>query len=299
MAKQILDLRGLKFSRRFAFCILLVAAVLAPGFATAQQRWLTLPPTPKLPKEYAISGIHTLQGAGVRLWYEIFGPEDKPVVVLLHGGAANSNYFGHLVRDLMRDYRVFTLDSRGQGHSVHDLSIITYEQMARDVISLLDYHKVKEFAVVGWSDGANTGFYLALQHPERVTALAAFAGNATPAGYQPSTNPEMMTNYIARARNEYLKINKNYKLYAEMMAQLSVMWRTLPALTKDDFAAIKTRTAVLHAEHDEIIRRAHSEEIAKQIPNAKFVLLRGVSHFALIQDPKRFNEAVRAFLDAR
>ncbi len=290
--------RPARFSRRTGFS-LLAAALLFSGIASAQQKWLVLPPTPKLPKDYAISGVHTPDGPGVRLWYDVFGPKGKPVVLLLHGGAANSNYWGHLVRDLMRDYRVFVLDSRGQGRSVHDLSIITYEQMARDAISLLDYHKVNEFAVVGWSDGANTGFYLALWHPQRVTALVAFAGNATPAGYQPSTNSALMAAYIARTRTEYLKIHRNYKLYAGMMAQLSVMWRTLPTLTKDDFAAIKARTAIFHAEHDEIIRRSHSQEIAKQIPNARFVLLRNVSHFALLQDPKQFNEAVRKFLAER
>lgn len=280
-----------------AAALLVLCALLLSGAAHAQHRWLTLPPTPSLPEQYAITGIFTPDG--LRLWYEVYGDKQKPVVLLLHGGGAHSNYWGHLVRDLMRDYRVIVFDSRGQGRSTHEANAITYEQMADDAIALLDYLRVKETAVVGWSDGANTGFYLALRHPQRITALVAFAGNATPAGYRPSSNPAIMSAYIARTRAEFLKISYEPNRYHINIAALSAMWRTQPTLTKDDLAAIKTRTAILHAEHDEIIRRSHSEEIAKQITNAKFVLLQGVSHFALLQDPKRFNETVRNFLDAR
>lgn len=276
--------------------ILLTTAPLA-----AQPRWLTLPPTPTLPESAAV-GQYTPLGA--RHYYEIHGDKTKPAVLLLHGGAANANYWGHLVRDLVRDYLVIVMDSRGQGRSTHEASTISYEQMAEDAISLLDYLKINETSVVGWSDGANIGFYLALKHPTRITALVAFGGNATPAGYQPSTNPALMSAYLARTRAEFLKlsfepIGDRPKTYNTTMRALSIMWRTQPTLTKNDLAAIKVRTTILHAEHDEIIRRAHSREIAAQIPNAKFVLLRGVSHFALLQDPQSFNKIVRDFLEAR
>ena len=280
---------------RLAARALLLAVLMFPEMANAQ-RWLTLPPTPTLP-DLAITGQFTPDGA--RHYYEIHGDNAKPAVLLLHGGGANSNYWGHLVRDLVRDYRIIVMDSRGQGRSTHEAATISYEQMAEDAVALLDYLKVKETSVVGWSDGANIGFYLALRYPQRITALVAFAGNATPAGYQPNTNPEMMSAYVARTRAEFLMLSYEPKSYAATMAALSVMWKTQPTLTPKDFAAIKVRTAIFHAEHDEIIRRSHSEEIARQIPNAKFVLLRGVSHFALLQDPKGFNASVRAFLDVR
>jgi pimeloyl-ACP methyl ester carboxylesterase len=276
--------------------ILLTTAPLA-----AQPRWLTLPPTPTLP-ETATVGQYTPTGA--RHYYEIHGDKTKPAVLLLHGGGANANYWGHLVRDLVRDYLVIVMDCRGQGRSTHEAAIISYEQMADDAISLLDYLKIQETSVVGWSDGANIGFYLALKHPKRITALVAFGGNATPAGYQPSTNPALMSAYLARTRAEFLKLSPESigdrpKTYNTTMRALSIMWRTQPTLTKNDLAAIKVRTTILHAEHDEIIRLAHSQEIAAQIPNAKFVLLRGVSHFALLQDPQSFNKTVRDFLEAR
>jgi pimeloyl-ACP methyl ester carboxylesterase len=276
--------------------LLCLAFFLLPAMAEAQQRWLSVPPTPALPDQ--TSGGH-VDRKDALLWYASYGDEKKPAVLLLHGGGGSSDYWGHLIRDLMRDYRVIVFDCRGQGRSTNDASAISYEQMAQDAIAVLDQLSVEQVSVVGWSDGANIGFYLALRYPKRITALVAFAGNATPAGYQPNTNPSTMQGYGATTLAEYQRLSPHPKRHGKVFQLLSAMWKTQPTLTPKDLAAIKVRTAIFHAEHDEVIRRTHSEELAKQIPNAKFVLLRGVSHFALLQYPKGFNQAVRAFLAAR
>jgi pimeloyl-ACP methyl ester carboxylesterase len=276
--------------------LLFLALFLLPAVAEAQQRWLSVPRTPTLPDQTSSGHVDRKDAL---LWYATYGDETKPAVLLLHGGGGSSDYWGHLIRDLMRDYRVVVFDCRGQGRSTNDAALISYEQMAQDAAAVLDQLGIEQASVVGWSDGANIGFYLALQHPKRVTALVAFAGNATPAGYQPNTNSSTMQAYGDATRAEYQQLSPHPKKSGEVSRLLSLMWKTQPALTPKDLAAIKVRTAIFHAEHDEVIRRAHSEELAKQIPNAKFVLLRGVSHFALLQDPKGFNDAVRAFLAAR
>jgi len=63
--------------------------------AQAQYRWLNLPLTPKLPVAER-SGYAPVNG--VRIWYAEFGL-GKPVI-LVHGGLANSDYFGLQVRAL-------------------------------------------------------------------------------------------------------------------------------------------------------------------------------------------------------
>lgn len=267
-----------------------------PQLAHAQAKWSLLPETPQLP---AADETGFVVRDDARIWYAVFGSGDRTTVTLLHGGGANSDYFGHLVRELSRDYRVLVIDNRGQGRSTNESKTIAYEQMARDVLAVLDRLGIGKTVVVGWSDGANIAFHLALCQPERISALIAFAGNATPAGYQPAGNAAIMAAYATRTRGEYRKLSPHPERHGSLMTALAAMWRTQPRLTRRDLAAIKVRTAIFHAEHDEIIRRAHGEEIAAAIPGAKFVLLRGVSHFALLQDPGAFNRAVRDFLDAR
>ena len=262
----------------------------------AQQKWLALPETSQLP-QVSRTGYVELNDA--RLWYASFGDDNRDTVLLLPGGGGSSDYWAHLVRDLSRNYRVVVMDCRGQGRSTNEAKTLSYEQMANDALAVLDHLRVKITAVVGWSDGANIGFYLTLRYPDRISALAAFGGNATPAGYQPLTHGAAFAAYGARTKAEYARLSPRPERFAATHTALSTMWRTQPTLTKKDLSAIKVRTGIFHAEHDEAIRRAHAQEIAAQIPGAKFVLLKGVGHFALLQDPPAFNEAVREFLSAK
>jgi len=118
-------------------------------------RWMTLPPTPSLPTPDK-SGHAPVNG--ISIWYATFG--SGPPVILLHGGLANSNYWGNQVPELARDHRVIVMDSRGHGRSTRDSRPFGYTLMASDVIGLMDHLGIPQAAIVGWSDGAIIGLSL-------------------------------------------------------------------------------------------------------------------------------------------
>jgi len=128
--------------------------------ANSIPQWKILPTTPTLPKAQ-YSGYAPVNG--IKLWYAVFG-KGKPVI-LLHGGLANSNYWGYLVPVLAKHYQVIVIDSRGQGRSTSNNQAISYDLMASDVLKLMDFLKIKKAALIGWSDGANTGLDIAIHHP--------------------------------------------------------------------------------------------------------------------------------------
>ena len=76
------------------------------------------------------------------------------------------------------------------------------------------------------------------------------------------------------------------------------MWRTEPNFTKAMLATIKLPVVISIGEHDEIIRRDHTERLAKLIPGARLMIQPGVSHFAMLQNPAQFNSAVAELLRA-
>ena len=135
---------------RNLFAALLVT--ISINAAHAAPRWLNLPPTPTLPKA-SQSGFAPVNG--IKVWYATFGRGEP--VVLLHGGLANANYWGHQVRTLQRHYQVIVMDSRGHGRSSRNQEPYGYDLMASDVVALLDHLKIKKAAIVGWSDGAIIG----------------------------------------------------------------------------------------------------------------------------------------------
>ena len=74
------------------------------------------------------------------------------------------------------------------------------------------------------------------------------------------------------------------------------MWATQPNYTPDQLSRISVPTAIADGEYDEAIKRDHTEQMAKLIPGAKLLILPGVSHFAVLQNPGEFNAAVLKFL---
>lgn len=63
------------------------------------------------------------------------------------------------------------IDSRGHGRSTMPAVPLSYEQMADDVIAVLDRLRIRRTSVVGLSDGGIIGLLLAIHHPERIDRL--------------------------------------------------------------------------------------------------------------------------------
>ena len=92
--------------RRIAIVIGLCFFALTAAAARAEPQWITLPATPTLP-DGGKTGLAPING--IKLWYGEFG-HGTPVI-LVHGGLANANYWGLLVRALAPHYRVIVMDS--------------------------------------------------------------------------------------------------------------------------------------------------------------------------------------------
>ena len=238
--------------QRFAvICSLLFFAFTTA--ARAEPQWLTLPPTPKLPAH----GKHGHAPVnGIKIWYASFG-HGAPVI-LLHGGLANSDYWGKLVPALARHYRVIVMDSRGHGRSSRDAQPYGYDLMASDVTALMDYLKINKAALVGWSDGAIIGLDIAMHHPERLTKLFAFAANSDPSAVKDVEHDPVFSSFIERARKEYGKLSPTPTEYDAFLAQITKMWETQPHYTLSDLAHIKAATLVIAGEFD-IITREHTD----------------------------------------
>jgi pimeloyl-ACP methyl ester carboxylesterase len=279
--------------RCFAFfCFLMLAASVA---ARAEPQWLTLPPTPSLPKA-AQSGYAPVNG--VRIWYATFGPSSNggEPVILLHGGLANADYWGNQVRALEGRYRVIVMDSRGHGRSTRNDQPYGYDLMADDVVGLMDFLKIPKAAIVGWSDGAILGLDIAMRHPERVSKLFAFAANSDPSGVADIAQSPVFNAFIARAEKEYEKLSPTPTEYKAFLAQITKMWETQPNWAAADLQRIAVPIWIVDADHDEAIKRENTEFMAAQIPNAGLLLQPEVSHFSFIQDPDQFSADVLHFL---
>jgi pimeloyl-ACP methyl ester carboxylesterase len=276
--------------------ILAFSLAASSGRAAAAALWETLPAPTPLPIARS-SGRVAHDGADI--WYATYGAGAP--VILLHGGLANSEYWGDQVPALTAaGYRVILIDSRGHGRSSRDTRPYTYELMASDVVAVMDALKVRRAAVVGWSDGAIIGLVMAMKDPDRLTRVFAFAANMDPSGVKPDVLANRtFSRFGTEAAASYARLSPTPAGFDDFAKAINRMWDTEPNYTAADLARIATPVAIVDGDHDEAIKREHTEYLARSIPGARLVILPGVSHFAMLQDPAQFNAAVLLFLRGR
>jgi len=276
--------------RRLSLVLLFILAAFPAG---AAERWETLPPTPA-PIAAQRSGHANVNGISV--YYAVYG--QGPPVILLHGGLANADYWGNQIAALIARRTVIVMDSRGHGRSTRDARPYGYDLMADDVVGVLDALSVAKADVVGWSDGGILGLDLAIRHKDRVGKIFAFAANTVPSGVKDDVekNPTFAA-FIKRAGEEYAAHSATPTEYDAFVEQISKMWASEPNWTDAQLAAISSPVLVVDGDHDEAIKREHTEYIAATIPHAGLLILPNASHFAFLQDPELFNFAVLHFLD--
>jgi pimeloyl-ACP methyl ester carboxylesterase len=118
----------------------------------------------------------------LRIYYEIHGSGDTPVV-LLHGGLFNIDLqFGELIPGLSTGRRVIAADFQGHGRTNDIDRPLRTADLAADVIGLLDHLGVVKADVFGFSIGGAVALYLAIRHPGRVRKLVVSSVSFHPDG---------------------------------------------------------------------------------------------------------------------
>jgi pimeloyl-ACP methyl ester carboxylesterase len=232
---------------------------------------------------------------GARIWYASHG--SGAPVILLHGGLGHSGNWGYQVPALdSSGYRTILMDSRGHGRSTRDARPFSYELMASDVSAVMDVLDLEKAGLVGWSDGACTALVLASKAPARVAGVLFFACNMDPSGTREFEFGPIVKRCFNRHVKDYTQLSATPDQFEEFSDAVGLMQRTQPDYSANELARISVPVAIVHSEHDEFIKREHAEYLARTIPDAEFVHLPGVSHFAPLQRPEQFNAAMLAFL---
>jgi pimeloyl-ACP methyl ester carboxylesterase len=246
----------------------------------------------------ADTGHGYVRNEEARIWYGVFGSGPGSPVVMLHGGLGHSGNWGFQVPALLAaGYRTILIDTRGHGRSTRAARPFTYELLASDVLAVMDALHIERAPIVGWSDGACTALMVAMQAPERVTRVVFFGCSMDPSGTKNLRElPPIVQRCLRRHAADYARLSATPDRFDDFASAVQHMMATQPNCSPEMLARIHVPVKVVHSEHDEFIKLEHAEYLARSIPRASFVLLPDVSHFAPLQRPKLFNDALLAFL---
>jgi pimeloyl-ACP methyl ester carboxylesterase len=240
---------------------------------------------------------------GVRLNYEVHGPEGGAPLVVVHGFASDYrlNWVGTRWQEALTTagFRLFGLDCRGHGRSdkPHDSAAYAIGIMGRDVTRLLDHLEVPSAGYLGYSMGARIGLQVVMDSPSRVRRAvlggigasgsirsAAAIAEAFLRG-EPSDDPIAQSFYrfaSARPTNDLVAL-------AACIMGLQPQWD--PA----KLSAIRTPILVAAGDRDELAPDA--PELVELIPSSRLVTIAGRDHMGAVP-AREFKQAAIDFLSA-
>lgn len=124
-----------------------------------------------------------VKSGDAKIYYEVYG-KGKPLVIL-HGGIVGSPFeMGQLIDSLSKMYEVIVISTRGHGKSEMGSAIPTYEKKADDVVDVINAVTKDSVTLLGFSDGAYTGYFLAALHPQKIKKMIAIGAGEWKKGFR-------------------------------------------------------------------------------------------------------------------
>ncbi|HEY3597430.1 MAG TPA: 3-oxoadipate enol-lactonase [Paraburkholderia sp.] len=252
---------------------------------------------------------------GIELHYRIDGDRhgSAPWLVLSNSLGSDMSMWTPQVAGLSKHFRVLRYDTRGHGHSEAPKGPYTIDQLAGDVLGLLDTLKIARTHYCGISMGGLTGIALAARHSDRIERIV-LANTAARIG-----SPEVWVPRAARARSEGMLALSEVVLPRWFTASFLAREPIVFAFIRDVFAhtdkeayasnceaidatdlrpeapGIKTPTLVISGTHDLAATPAQGRELAAAIPGARYVEL-DAAHISNIELADTFTKTVLDFL---
>ena len=228
---------------------------------------------------------------GIKLYYEIYG-EGLPLV-LIHGNGGNIAFMKPQIEYFSKNYKVIVIDCRGRGRTELGKDSLTYMQMTKDIISLLNFLHLDSTYVIGRSDGGIIGLLMAIYYPDKVKKVAAFGANLTPD--TTAVYPFLYKQIIQdrkQAEDMIAKNDTSQNWY--LIQQLNRLMEFQPHISANDLRNIKCPILVLSCDRD-VIPEEHTLFIYRNIPQANLCIFTGENHFVTANNPTLFNTTVAKF----
>jgi pimeloyl-ACP methyl ester carboxylesterase len=253
------------------------------------------------------------------LHYNISGRGDA--VIILHGLFGSSRNWQSAARILAEDFQVITPDLRNHGQSFHTASM-TYQEMAEDIVRLLDDLSLAKTVLIGHSMGGKVAMVNALLHTHRIEKLAVL--DIAPVSYEHRYGKLFQAMYnlpLDRIRNrseaeEILDRQINDIFLTRFLLQNLVRsdngfeWRiNLPAIQENiekistfpepgNAGVFDNPVLFLGGENSHFIQPVHRETIRRFFPQAEIEYIENAGHMLHIEQPDKTVSKLRKFLES-
>lgn len=242
------------------------------------------------------------------LQYRLDGPSHAPVVLLVPPFGARMSVWEPQMPELTRSHRVLRIDHRGHGGSAAPPGPYRIEDLALDLLSVLDAEGITRVSAVGASLSSSLLVWIAVNSPRTIDRLALLA----PAPRTPRIHG--WGRIAERARNAGMEaVTADVVLpwftpdmYEQSIEVATALADDVAGLDPEGFASvceavvdmdqrslfpeIKAPTLVVSAAHDPLLPPGHGRRLADGIADVRFEIVPGAAHLLGVERPDRVNE---------
>jgi DNA-binding SARP family transcriptional activator/pimeloyl-ACP methyl ester carboxylesterase len=295
----------------------------APTSDTAELHLLIL--RDEAPSDRPVMPIAYARNGPLRIAYQVVGdgPLDlvfSPSNVSNLGATWDDPTYSAFLNGLAGMARLILFDKRGTGLSDPALDFPTTRERSEDLVAVLDTVGAERAVLFGVCGGGALCAQLAADHPERAAGLIlhnsmarVLADEDYPWGLTPEWYARFLDGFdqawlgngdgLVR-RNPSLADNPRYRDWFARYVRLGAnpwMARRLSEMNAEldvraALASIRAPTLVICRTEDAWLSAENSRYLARRIPNAQLVELRGVDHDPWIGDAAEVLELVERFL---
>jgi pimeloyl-ACP methyl ester carboxylesterase len=265
-----------------------------------------------------------VKNGGVNIAYQVFG-SGAIDLVFVSGWVSNLEFawqepsYARFFELLGSFARVIMFDKRGTGLSDSDGRPPSLEQRMEDLCAVMDAVGCERAALLGNSEGGSMAMLFAATHPQRTSALVlagAFAKRIWSPDYPWAPTPEQRQHFFDMIKNNWggtvdvgdicpsragdpafaAWYSANMRFGASPGAALMLAHTNTEIDVRAVLPTIRVPTLVLHRRGDRDAKLAEGEYIARQIPNAKLVVLEGSDHLIWSESPEVALDEIEEFL---
>lgn len=245
----------------------------------------------------------------------VSGRTDAPVVVLSNSLGSTHRMWDAQLAELEQRFRVVRYDTRGHGESPVPNGPYSIDDLADDLIALLDRLGIAKAHLVGLSLGGMTVMRVAIRNPERVARLALLCTGAQlpPASAwndRAATVREQGSEAVASAVVQrwftpaYLEANPDVrKLHEQMIASTPAegyagCCTAIAELDlREQLSAITAPTLAIAGADDPATPPAKLEDIVARIPGSRLLVVPQAAHLANAEQPEIISPALIEHLE--
>jgi pimeloyl-ACP methyl ester carboxylesterase len=249
---------------------------------------------------------------GINIYYLRTGG-NKPSVVLLHGLMTSGACWTPLARELEADYDVIMPDARGHGNSTAPDQGYCYDNLATDVLSLIEALGLAAPVLIGHSMGGMTAAVVANRNPKRLRGLVL----ADPTFLTPQRQIEVYESDVAdqhrqvlnRSREDFLaetrarhihRSSELIELFVQARFQTSIhAFKVLTPPNPDYMQLINTidiPSLLVIGGVGGVVSSEVAAELSRLNQRLEIVQIAEVGHAIPFDQSERFSSVVKAFL---